>query len=86
LHFGTFGGLATKLIWFVFGLAMTAVAVSGVAIYATRLAKAERRPQAWRPGMADAWRGMGLWRWPALAGVLVAFLLLPELLFGSGTD
>lgn len=30
LHFGYLGGLATKLIWFVFGLAMTGLSVSGV--------------------------------------------------------
>lgn len=30
LHFGYLGGLATKLIWFVFGLAMTFLSLSGV--------------------------------------------------------
>ncbi|MEM1053618.1 MAG: PepSY-associated TM helix domain-containing protein, partial [Pseudomonadota bacterium] len=30
LHFGNFGGLAVKLIWFVFGLFMTGLSISGV--------------------------------------------------------
>ena len=30
LHFGYFGGITTKLIWFIFGLAMTGLSASGV--------------------------------------------------------
>ncbi len=83
LHFGTFGGLWTKLIWFLFGLLMTALSVSGVAIYATRLAKSERRAPRWRKALIASWRGMGWWRWPSLAGVAVAFALLPALFAGG---
>ena len=77
LHFGTWGGLATKLIWFVFGLALTGLSVSGVAIYALRLMRAERRPAGWGPAVAVSWRGMGVWRWPAVVLVLIGFLLIP---------
>jgi uncharacterized iron-regulated membrane protein len=79
LHFGTFGGIWTKLIWFAFGLAMTGLAVSGVAVYATRLAKAERRAPGLGHALATTWRGMGAWRWVSLAAVFTAFALLPTL-------
>ena len=36
LHFGTFGGIWTKLIWFVFGAALSALSVTGIVIYGQR--------------------------------------------------
>lgn len=78
LHFGVWGGLTTKIIWFLFGLALTGLSVSGVAIYALRLLRAERRPRRWGPALALSWRGMGVWRWPALILVIVGFLLIPS--------
>lgn len=83
LHFGYFGGLWTKAIWFVFGAMLTALSVSGVAIYATRLAKAERRPPRWRRELIASWRGMGVWRWGSLAALLTAFALLPTLFWNA---
>jgi uncharacterized iron-regulated membrane protein len=38
LHFGSFGGLATRILWFVFGTAMSVLAAPGKMIYAERLA------------------------------------------------
>lgn len=78
LHFGVWGGLATKIVWFVFGLALTGLSVSGVAIYALRLMRTERRPPRWRPALAIGWRGMGPWRWPALILVIIGLLLIPS--------
>lgn len=43
LHFGTFGGIWTKLIWFVFGLAMSFLSISGLMIHAKRLARGRPR-------------------------------------------
>jgi uncharacterized iron-regulated membrane protein len=42
LHFGNFGGLATKLIWVLFGLILTGLCATGVIIFAKRTAHAAR--------------------------------------------
>ncbi len=39
LHFGTWGGRATRWLWFVFGVTLTGLAVTGVVIYAMRLSR-----------------------------------------------
>jgi uncharacterized iron-regulated membrane protein len=37
LHFGNWGGLASKIVWFAFGLILVALCVSGLVICALRL-------------------------------------------------
>ena len=37
LHFGYFGGITTKILWFLLGLSMSAMALTGVVIYSKRL-------------------------------------------------
>ena len=37
LHFGYFGGLATKLVWFVFGVGLSGLSISGVLLTWRRL-------------------------------------------------
>jgi len=39
LHFGYFGGLISKTIWFLVGMCMTALSVTGFMIYVTRLGR-----------------------------------------------
>lgn len=39
LHFGNFGGLASKVVWFVFGLALSAMCLSGAYLQAKRQAR-----------------------------------------------
>jgi len=50
LHFGTFAGLPSKLVYFVFGIALSGMALSGVYIYSRRIRHAaegaEARPRA----------------------------------------
>jgi len=82
LHFGDFGGYWTKVPWFLFGLAMTGLSLSGAAIYSLRIAKARDREIAVRRSFAGMWRGMGRWRWLSVMLIAIAFLFLPFLLFG----
>ena len=79
LHFGTFGGYWTKVPWFLFGLLLTALSVSGVALYAMRIAGTKKVKGEGRTLLARAWSGMGRWRWPATAVVIAGFVMLPSL-------
>ena len=85
LHFGTWGGLPSKIAWFAFGALLTGLSVSGVAIYSLRLLRAERRPRRTGGVLLKIWIGMGWWRWPALALVIAAFVQLPSV-FAVGGD
>lgn len=73
LHFGTFGGLVTRLIWVVFGLLLTGMAGSGAFIYAKRTKLAVQ--SGVRSGALDY---LGSWKWPNIMLVsvvpLVSFL------------
>ena len=64
LHFGTFGGLWTKAVWFLFGALLTAMAVTGTMIYAMRLARSSRSNAG---SMKIAWQGMGAWGYIGIA-------------------
>jgi uncharacterized iron-regulated membrane protein len=83
LHFGTFGGYWTKTIWFLFGLLLTGLSVSGVMLYAMRIGRSKRLRGEGRGIVLRVWQGMGAWRWPATALVVTGFALLPTL-FSAG--
>ncbi len=42
LHFGNFGGLATKFVWFAFGLILSFLSLSGVWLFAKRLSRSSK--------------------------------------------
>lgn len=81
LHFGTFAGYWTKVPWFIFGLLLTGLSISGSAIYALRMLKAENRPATTKTSINSIWYGMGRWRWLAFIFTLTAFVMLPFLVF-----
>jgi len=61
LHFGTFGGLATRLIWALFGLFLTGLAGTGACIYA-------KRTQAAADGdLLTVLDYLGAFKWPSVA-------------------
>ena len=81
LHFGTFGGIATKLLYFALGLGLTLLAVSGAMVYALRLA-ADDRQQV--PKLVwNSWSGMGGWRYLSLGLLMTAGILAPFWLTGA---
>lgn len=79
LHFGTLGGLPTKILWFVFGALLTSLSVTGTIIYALRLSRLGTGG-----GVRIAWRGMGIWRWVSLAAVITALVMTPYAIGGAG--
>ena len=50
MHFGYFGGIASKLIWFVFGVTMTAMSVTGLVVNAARLRRSLLESATFSPG------------------------------------
>lgn len=75
LHFGTFAGYPSKFLYFVFGMVLSALSLTGVAIYSLRLMKSERR-RSWRRGFQLGWQQMGWARWPSLALTGLPFVLV----------
>lgn len=77
LHFGTWGGYWTKTIWFCFGLLLTALSVSGAAIYSLRIARDARQRD--HGAIYRAWHGMGRLRWLAALLVFTGLAMVPTL-------
>ncbi|CAI2718816.1 PepSY-associated TM helix domain-containing protein [Nitrospina watsonii] len=76
IHFGSLGGLPTKLIWFVCGLGLCTLAITGVLVFTKR---AEHAVREWSGAHRSAppwlwW--LGSWKW-----INVAILFVPVVAF-----
>lgn len=80
LHFGTFGGYWTKIPWFLFGLALTMLSVSGAAIYALRIG---RETEMSRSSLTRIWLGMGQGRWLSATCVIVGLVMIATLIVAT---
>ncbi|MFF7395658.1 PepSY-associated TM helix domain-containing protein [Achromobacter sp. NPDC008082] len=83
IHFGSFGPWPVRVIWFLFGAALTALCLTGAYLYGLRIAggSAAVRAKAGHGGapatpVREAWAGMWPWRW-----LWLALLLLSQGLF-----
>lgn len=65
LHFGDFGGLWSKLVWVLFGIALCGMSLSGAVIYVRRLSRRLHCVDAKVRTLAF----LGWLRWPSLAAV-----------------
>lgn len=76
LHFGTFAGYWTRIPWFLFGLLMTGLVLSGAAIYSHRIAHSARVAVARNPIVSGIWLGMGGWRWLSVILVITGAVMI----------
>ncbi|WP_374406075.1 PepSY-associated TM helix domain-containing protein [Pelagerythrobacter sp.] len=79
LHFGDFGGYWTKAVWFLFGLALTGLSVSGAAIYSLRIARDRERVLRLSRALSGMWQGMAHWRWLSVLLLAIGAVMLVEL-------
>lgn len=75
LHFGTFGGLATRLLWAGFGVALTLIASTGALINARRLMASDSVLAGWQHSLG----------W-ALLPTVALILAIPAWFYSHGWD
>ncbi|MCQ8877978.1 PepSY domain-containing protein [Pseudoalteromonas shioyasakiensis] len=54
LHYGTIGGIWTKIIWFIFGVILSGMSITGFMMYSKKLVKAEKPSSATISNSAEA--------------------------------
>ncbi len=73
MHYGTFAGLPSRLLWLLFGIGLSALAALGAMIHAERLVFMSHRSETIPPRsrLGHYWAGMGWGKWLGLA--MIAF-------------
>lgn len=72
LHFGTLAGLPTKLLWFVFGLVLSGLCLTGAYLHAARLAAAGADKARWRAVVPATLATLVLLGWTVQGGLAEA--------------
>ena len=76
IHFGVWGGIYTKVLYFLFGVILCALSISGTYLYGLRHYKSHRSEIY---GVIKYWRascqGIGNWRWLSLLLISISFVL-----------
>ena len=77
LHFGTWGGYPTKILYFVFGIALTSMSITGTYIYAMRIStKLKPKNTSSKIYWRNAWDQMDSTKWLTLFLVVVSMVLI----------
>ncbi len=71
LHFGTFGGIYTKWIWFFLGILLTSLSITGAMVYTKRINKTLSEKSEW---FSYYWHGMGAYVYLSVALVITTFI------------
>jgi uncharacterized iron-regulated membrane protein len=76
LHFGVFGGIYTKILYFIFGSILCALAISGTYLYGLRHYKSHHNEfNVARKTWQVSWLGTGYWKWLSLGLISIMFIL-----------
>lgn len=73
IHFGMFGGIYSKILYFCFGTILCALAISGTYLYGLRQYKSKRGElHVARKVWKASWLGTGYWKWLSLGLIATA--------------
>jgi len=76
LHFGYFAGIYSKIIYFIFGVVLSALSITGTYLYGLHYSKIKRdqvpvEKRIWIAGF----KGMDFWKWLSILLIVICFML-----------